>query len=414
MITEKIIILVSATLIISYVSSLIYSKTKVPDILWLMGFGIFVGPILDIFDKELFLTLAPIMSVLALSIILFEAGINVDIETILQVMGKSMILSVTSILGSIIIIGFTLSYFMSKDFNLLQGMLLGAMIGGTSTVSTYGVLSGLAQSVKNLTSTRVLLTVESVVSDPLCIIASITLIKMIMLPSLALFESIKEIVIIFELATLFGLGLGLLWALILDVLRERPFLYMITLAVLFPAYLVSESVIGEGAGAMTALTFGLGITNFKFIVSKVRRNVKIRIDLGKLRGFHEEVTFFIKSFFFVYIGLVVSLSLHNVIVGFGIVLLLMAIRFLVVQFLYPAIGLTREEKVLSQVIYASGLPAFVMSQLPLIYDPDGLYFANSAIYPDLCMPIVLGTVIFSSVVGQLAGRRLLIPLADSK
>ena len=94
MITEKIIILVSATLIISYVSSLIYSKTKVPDILWLMGFGIFVGPILDIFDKELFLTLAPIMSVLALSIILFEAGINVDIETILQVMGKSLILSI--------------------------------------------------------------------------------------------------------------------------------------------------------------------------------------------------------------------------------------------------------------------------------------------------------------------------------
>jgi cell volume regulation protein A len=374
-----------------------------------MGFGIFVGPILDIFDKELFLTLAPIMSVLALSIILFEAGINVDIETILQVMGKSLILSIASILSSIIIIGFTLSYFLPNDFNLLQGMLLGAMIGGTSTVSTYGVLSGLAQSVKNLTSTRVLLTVESVVSDPLCIIASITLIKMIMLPGVALFESFREILIIFELATLFGLGLGLIWALILDGLRERPFLYMITLAVLFPAYLVSESLIGEGAGAMTALTFGLGITNFKYIVSKVRRNVKIRIDLVKLRGFHEEVTFFIKSFFFVYIGLVVSLSLHNAIVGFGIVLLLMAIRYVVVQFLYPAIGLTKEEKVLSQVIYASGLPAFVMSQLPLIFDPTGLYFVNSAIYPDLCMPIVLGTVIFSSVVGQLAGRRLLRP-----
>jgi cell volume regulation protein A len=406
MISENIIILVSATLLLSYISSLIYSKTKVPDIIWLMGFGIVVGPILDFFDKELFLTLAPMMSVIALSIILFEAGINVDIETILQVMGKSAILSITSILSSVIIVGVFINYFLPADFPLLQGMLLGAMIGGTSTISTYGVLSGLSKSVKNLTSTRILLTVESVVSSPISIITSITLIKMIMLPNVTLTASFQKILVIFELATLLGLSLGLIWALILDKLRDRPFLYMITLAILFPSFIISESMIGRGGGAMTALAFGLGISNFKYLMEKLGGRTRVRINLRRLRGFHEEITFFIKSFFFVYIGLIVSLSLKNSIIGLIIVILLMAIRYIIVKGLSPSLRFSREEKIFSQVIYASGLPAFVTSQLPMIFDPTGQYFVNTGIYPNLCMPIVLGTVIYSSIFGQLVGRKL--------
>jgi cell volume regulation protein A len=269
-------------------------------------------------------------------------------------------------------------------------------------VSTFGILTGLQKSVKDMGSTKVLLTLESIVSDPLCIIASITLIKMIMLPNVSMMDSVRDIFGTFTLSSAFGLGIGLLWAKVLNRLRNRPFTYMITIAILLPTYILSEQWIGEGGGAMTALAFGLAITNYRFIMEKLGDNSKVMVDKQKLREFHEEITFFIKSFFFVYIGLVVSLSLDYALIGLGLTLLLMVIRFFVVEVLSRPLKFNVTEKVLSQSIYTSGLPAFVMSQLPMIFDPTGKYFINSSIYPNLCMPIVLGTVIYGALVAPVA------------
>ena len=170
---ENLIILVSLTILVSYVSGLIYSKTRIPDVIWLMGFGILMGPVLNYVDKDLFNELAPLMSIIALSIILFEAGINVDIVMLLGSMGKAMVLSVASIMGSILLIGILTAYFLVPELTFLQGMLLGAMVGGTSTVAVYGILTSIGGTIPNLDSTRVLLTMESIVSDPVCIISSI-------------------------------------------------------------------------------------------------------------------------------------------------------------------------------------------------------------------------------------------------
>jgi hypothetical protein len=59
------------------------------------------------------------------------------------------------------------------------------------------------------------------------------------------------------------------------------------------------------------------------------------------------------------------------------------------------------------LIYASGLPAFVMSQLPLIYDPEGLFFTNPEVFPNIVMPIVLGTVLFAAITAPNVAKRLL-------
>jgi cell volume regulation protein A len=335
------------------------------------------------------------MSILALSIILFDAGINVDITMLLDYMGRAIVLSIASLLSVSYIVGLSLSWLLPNDFTLLQAMLLGAMVGGTSTVSTLGVLAGLQNSVKDMGTTKVLLTLESIVSD---------LIKMVMLPGVSLMDSIRDIFGTFTLSSAFGIGMGLIWGKVLNRIRSRPFTYMITLSVLLLTYILSEHWIGEGGGAMTSLAFGLAITNYSFILNKFGKGSKIMVDKQRLREFHEEIAFFIKSFFFVYIGLVVSLSLNYTLIGIGVALLLMVIRFSVVYALSKFIPFSVVERTTSQFVFAMGLPAFVMSQLPMIYDPLGNFFVNSAIYPDLCMPIVLGTVIYGALVAPIAIR----------
>jgi hypothetical protein len=109
----------------------------------------------------------------------------------------------------------------------------------------------------------------------------------------------------------------------------------------------------------------------------------------------------------VYIGLVVSLSLHYFLIGLAIVALIMAVRYMVATGIGNLLLFSKEERVLSQVVYASGLPAFVMSQLPMIFDPTRTHFINPDIYPNLCMPIVLGTVLYSAILGPLIAKRRL-------
>jgi NhaP-type Na+/H+ or K+/H+ antiporter len=404
---ENIIILVSATLLISYISSLFYSVTKIPDVIFLMGFGILMGPVLGYVSKELFAELAPMMSIIALSIILFESGINVKIETLMEHMGRAMVLSLATIISATLLVGVAMTFIMPNDFTLLQGMLLGAMVGGTDTVAVYSIMEGAGQSLETSMSTRVLLIMESIISNPVCIILSFTLIQMIIQPTTSVSQAFKDIFSIFTLSSLFGLGVGMIWAKVLTRLRKRPHTYMITLAILFPLYIVSDAIIGAGAGAMAAFTFGIGLINYKYIMGMRGVHDRVLIDVRQLREFHEEITFFIKSFFFVYIGVFVSISLRYIFFGLSVVILMVSMRFFLILGLSKPLLLSDNERILSQFVYSSGLEAFVMAQLPAIIDKGGDFFITPEIYPNLCMPIVLGTIIFSGLIGPvLADREL--------
>jgi len=395
----ELIILISVTLLLSYISSLIYLKTKIPDIVWLILLGILVCPVLEVFRKEVFINLSHLMSIIALSVILFDAGLDIDIKTLVSQMGKAAFLSITTIVTVILAVGYVLNYTLSGSFTLLQGFLLGSMIAGTSTVSVFGILSQLSKSIKDIHETRAMLMIESVLSDPICIMLSIMFIRMIMEPNISIVGSIQTLLVIFSFSSILGIALGMAWACILSKIRERPYSYMITISVLLPLYAFSEKIIGKGGGAMSAITFGLALSHFDYFSNQIGLDKNVLVPINKIRDFHDEITFFVKSFFFVYIGMIVSLSLRYTLIGLGIVVLIMGIRYLIVTGVSRALSFTVKEEILSKVVYASGLPAFVMSQLPMIYDPTGEYFANPGIYPDIAMPIVLGIVILNSLAG---------------
>lgn len=88
----------------------------------------------------------------------------------------------------------------------------------------------------------------------------------------------------------------------------------------------------------------------------------------------------IKSFYFVYIGLTATLSLEYTLLGLGEVALVLLIRYTVATGLGRLPTFTNQEKVISRLIFAQALPAFVMSQLPIIFDPNGRFFPRLEIY----------------------------------
>jgi NhaP-type Na+/H+ or K+/H+ antiporter len=250
------------------------------------------------------------------------------------------------------------------------------------------------------------LNLESTLSDPIKVVACVTLIRMIMSPGLTLEAGFKDIVFTFTVSVLIGLGVGLLWAEVLNFLWGRPFNYMMTVAALFPIYIFSEAVAGTGGGPITALAFGLTITNYRYISRKLGSNRKVRIDKKRIREFNMEITFLIKAFFFVYLGLTVELSLEYTVVALGIVALMLIVRYMVASGVGSLLRFTVGETVLSRVIFLQGTSALVLSELPGLLDPTGQHL-NLEIYKNFAYPIVLITIIFVSVVGPTLAKRQL-------
>jgi NhaP-type Na+/H+ or K+/H+ antiporter len=133
----------------------------------------------------------------------------------------------------------------------------------------------------------------------------------------------------------------------------------------------------------------------------------LRPDYGKIMEFNEEIAFLLKSYYFVYIGLIVSISFQYLAVGFAVVALLLVVRYVVASLTGSLMGFTREEMVVSRLVFTLGTSTLVMSQIPQIYDPGREFMLNPGIYPDLCFPIVLGTVLFAALFSPLIARNQL-------
>lgn len=397
----------SSTLFLSYVSGLFYSKTKIPDVVWLLLFGYLLGPVLNFFNKELFLTLFPLIILITVAIFSFDTGINVDISAVIGSLHKSIILIISTLTAMVIIIGFSLQILMPGRFSLLEGMLLGAMVGGLGGISVSGILDRLSSVITSAREDGVVINLESTLSDPIRLVACLTLIKIITLQGVLFEDSVKDIIFTFVMSTLLGSVGGLIWAEVLSMLRGRPFNYIMTVATLFPVYIMSEEVIGPGGGPIAALAFGLAITNYGYLTRRLGLKRTARVDRRRIREFNQEITFLIKAFFFVYLGLIVSFSLWYALVGLGIMALMLITRYVVATGVSKLLMFTDGEKAFSRVVYMQGASALIFAQLPIVLDPERLSFKAPEIFGDICFPIIIGTVIFVSVLGPLIARRQL-------
>ncbi|RLG94038.1 hypothetical protein DRO27_05335, partial [Candidatus Bathyarchaeota archaeon] len=221
--TEKFLLLISSTLFLCYVSGLIYTKTKIPDILWLLGFGTILGPILGVFEKRWFVEISPLMGVIAICIITFDSGIGLDFRILQKTFLKSIALTLATFFSIVIVVGVAISFLAPGSFNLREGMLLGTMVAGISTVAVTSLMDGLRKLFPNMESARALLMLESTLCDPIRVVAAITLIRMIMLPGVSLRDSARDIVFTFVMGSIIGLVISMLWAEVLDRLRGQPY-----------------------------------------------------------------------------------------------------------------------------------------------------------------------------------------------
>jgi len=367
-----VVILISLALFLAYISGIIYTYTGVPDTVWLIAFGYLFGPILQLFNPTALRPSTPILVVMALNLLMFEAGLSVDFKTFKETMIKSTYLGLTTFTLTTLGVGYLLHYSMPYVFRLSEALFFGAMIAGTSASTVLGIIGSIQRGKKEIGETRKLIVLESIVTDSLSI------------------------------------GVQLL-----DLIRNRPFNYIMTLAVLFFSYILSESLGGPGAGAVAALSFGVTLTNYPLLARRFNLRENVRVERRRLRSFHEEITFLVKSFLFIFVGLEVHLSTEYLL-GLALSATIGLMRILSVNLVSGFIKLTDDEAVASRLVFSNGLTALVISQLPLIVDPAGGSFMNARIFTDLAVPIVIASSLFGSLVGPRIVRQGMSPESEQE
>ncbi|OYT56554.1 MAG: hypothetical protein B6U68_03100 [Candidatus Aenigmarchaeota archaeon ex4484_14] len=375
------LMLFSTTVIIGYIGSLIFEKTKIPDAVWLLLFGVLIGPFLGMISRQSFIAFSPLLSAIAIVIILFDAGLNMNFYQVVREFPRSILLALLGIGFSMLCVGLLAQTFFG--FSMLQGLLLGAIVGGISSPVVISITKGL----KIKESVKTLLNLESVFTDPLCIIISIVIIETIV-SSISGSVIVHNIFSAFSIGAVVGILAGLIWLFVLDLLKQKPFDYMLTLAILFVLYVFTETI--GGSGAIVALFFGLVLGNAKVFSSILKLDKELKLDY-LMKRFQSEISFFVRSFFFVFLGAIVMINQALLVYAIIISATLVAIRFVVVQISTIKMNLARPEMNTVRVMAARGLAAAVLAQLPLAYNLPG-----AEIFPDVVFVVILTTVIYTT------------------
>ncbi|MBI2972094.1 MAG: cation:proton antiporter [Candidatus Aenigmarchaeota archaeon] len=381
----SLLVLFAITIVVGYIGSLVFEKTHIPDIIWLMLFGLLVSS-LNLVDRNVFVVISPFLSAIAILIILFDAGLNMDFYQMVRGVPRGMFLALIGAVVDTLVV--TAVGVLVIGMNLLHALLLGIILVGTSSAIVLSVASRLRAREK----IKMTLELESIFTDPLVIVVAIVLLNIMVQPGAQLSTvsvAGSSVMSAFSIGAVVGMITGLIWLFALDKLKGKPFDYMLSLAILLLVYVFVEAV--GGSGAIGALFFGLVLGNGAAFSRMLKFEKQFTID-HLFKRFQNEVSFFIRSFFFVYLGLIVSIQAQYVLYGIVITFVIAVSRFVVVKLGTAGLQLPASEKRVMSIMIPRGLAPAVLAQLPVVYGIEG-----ADIYTNVIFVVILASVLYTTV-----------------
>jgi len=118
-----------------------------------------------------------------------------------------------------------------------------------------------------------------------------------------------------------------------------------------------------------------------------------------LKRFESEIAFLLRTFFFVYMGLIVSIGdIKTIMVGVILSLTLLLSRFAAVKIATARCSELADERPIMSVMLTRGLAAAVLATLPMQYAAENPIFSEIAsIYINIAVWVILTTAIIAAV-----------------
>jgi len=357
------LLVVAGIFIIGSAGEIVFARTHVPDVLWLIVCGWLLGPVSGFLHEAVLLQIAPYFAAVALIVILFDGGTSLKLGSVAQAAPRAAVLAVTgfclsaAVVAALSMLGRWLGV-LPRGWSWLDGVLLGAILGGSSSII---ILPAMTTS-RTQRKVADILCLESTFTDALCVVTASALVTLLLRRHGASgWSAVATLGQSFGVAVVIGVVAGTLWLFVLHLLRDREHAYPITLASLLLLYVLINSL--GASAAMGVLTFAVIVGNARLFGPKL--GLAADIDLGaNVRGFHAQMAFIIKSFFFVLIGALLGPPWPLVAVGVVLGLILLPVRVPAVQAATYGNGFDRHERAVMATALPRGLAAGVMATIP--------------------------------------------------
>src|SRR5579875_2931937 len=124
------ILAVGALVFIAHALTALFSRARVPDVLLLTVIGILLGPVLHLVKPSNFGSVGPVFAAVTLVILLFEAGLSLDLDVIRGAIRPTLLLTITNFLLTIGAVSIAAHFLTGMSTHLV--LMLGAIIGSTS------------------------------------------------------------------------------------------------------------------------------------------------------------------------------------------------------------------------------------------------------------------------------------------
>ncbi|MDP3734777.1 MAG: cation:proton antiporter [Nanoarchaeota archaeon] len=376
---------IAFTIALGFAADLFFNKTKVPDVIWLIVFGIILGPILGVLAQERLFGIAPLFTAIAITLILFESGRKMKVGELLRDAPISIPFMIANLATAIVLVAIGTKFIFGMEFG--TALLLGVIVAGTSSPMIVTIVDRLGINRK----LKTILSIESIINSPFVIVIGIVLMEgLASSRSVFSFGNISSnIVKNFAVSIMLGLGIGLIWSRVLYNLEKYKYHHMMTISVLFLTYALSQYF--GGSGAMAVLVMGITIGN---ITSLKILGKKMAGLTAETKDFNALIAFVIRTLFFVFLGAIAGLTNYKSIgIGLALTALLLIARFIVVYPTSKIINLSKREIITAGFMIPTGLSAAVLA----VISSTQYHIAGTENFVDIVFTIIISTTIFATV-----------------
>nr|WP_320133562.1 cation:proton antiporter [uncultured Holophaga sp.] len=389
-----VVILVGLLIFLAHALDDLFKRTKVPDVLFLLGLGILLGPVSGLVSPRDLGSVGPVFTTLTLVIILFEGGLGLDLRVLARSIRGATGLTLLNFLATLALA--TPAAHLLLGLGWSSAAILGAILGGTSSAVVIPMVKRLALGEES----RAVLALESALSDVLVIVVALGLMQAQAMGALKVGNLLGGMLASFSLAALIGALAGLAWSLALNRIHGLQGSIFTTPAFVLVVYGLVE-LLGY-SGAIASLALGIVLGNIQLIPSRFLKHSPAALsNLNHTeREVFSEVTFLLKTFFFVYIGMsLVFPGLLLALAGVALTALIFLLRIPVVHASLSPDRIRRFEAATAAAMSPKGLAAAVVASLPAQMGLPGGVVIQTTVYA-----VVLFSILASSVLVFLLER----------
>lgn len=390
--------LLGGLLVLAYVANRLSRRTRVPDVVVLLASGIVLGPVLHWINADHFPQVIRGVGTLALILILFAAGLELDLRAWRQFISGT-VLAVLSY--GLTMIGVALFCTHVLGMPRMAALLISAALACMSGSIVLPILDQLDLR-RDLKTTLV---IEASFGDGLGALVVGVLIGLAsgVTATTSGGEIFGGVVALFVFRFLLGFAIavvaGFLWARLLPHISNKQFWQVLTFAAVLIVYSGTHAV--GGSELFAVMVFGATLASLldpKSFLQDFGFEILTTSQSTQIHSFHSELAFLVRSFFFVLLGAMIQFKglQEQVLPSLGILCVFLIARYIAVSGSRMVWRHTSSrERELASVLIPRGLITAVLALEAIVAMPSELEFL-----PSLTFALILFTnflVLFATI-----------------